>query len=270
MSCQRFDNRPRFRQPPIDVLRSIFRQVLPPNCLLDPSLAYIESSPWCEIVRMKKSLTLVCRSWNSIAIEFLYEFIALRQLGHIPGLLRTFRADSSIGVLVKRIAVILVPTAKNRRLVASGLSSILKVCTNLKELTFPHYWTDLPLGTLWWISADLLPQLHLAETLTRLHLPWCNLNDPGVVKQLNSCTNLVELGISTYCSEGDVLATAPFQNSGRTILRKLEHLRVKMFRTKNSTPSTGPRLCCASSLNRGICQTCTPSQLVRTTTPKLS
>jgi hypothetical protein len=188
---------------------------------------------------MKKSLTLVCRSWNSIAIEFLYEFIALRQLGHIPGLLRTFRADSSIGGLVKMLAVIFLPAAKNRRLVTSGLSSILKLCTNLKELTFPHYWKDLHSGMLWWISEDLLPQLHLTDTLTRLHLPWCDLNDPGVVKQLNSCTNLVELGISTYCGKDDVLATAPFQNSGRTVLRKLEHLRVNVFsKHTNGAPCT--------------------------------
>ena len=83
----------------------IFLRVLPPSFLLDSSLYAGPDSPWCEALRMKKSIVQVCNSWCQIGSELLYEEISIRRVGQISALLRTLDANNGIGDMIKTFEI---------------------------------------------------------------------------------------------------------------------------------------------------------------------
>lgn len=67
----------------------VFEDVLLPAVFLDPSIVLGPGSAWCEDMRMRKSLTLVCRNWGRIAKQYLYRDIILRRVSQAVLLSRT-------------------------------------------------------------------------------------------------------------------------------------------------------------------------------------
>ncbi|KAG5653664.1 hypothetical protein H0H81_011624 [Sphagnurus paluster] len=66
------------------------------------------SSPWLQVIKIKKTIILVCRSWYAIGIRFLYEDVALQRLHQIPAFVRTLDASSlaqNLGNLVKSFTI---------------------------------------------------------------------------------------------------------------------------------------------------------------------
>jgi len=49
----------------------IFKEALPLEWMLDPSLNCGPNSAWCSSMAMKLSLTMVCKHWSSVSLRFL-------------------------------------------------------------------------------------------------------------------------------------------------------------------------------------------------------
>ncbi|KIM85054.1 hypothetical protein PILCRDRAFT_379983 [Piloderma croceum F 1598] len=88
----------------------IFLRALPPSFLVDSSLNAGSDSPWCEALRMKKSIVWVCKAWWQVGLELLYEEISMRRIGQNSALLRTLNANNDIGHMIKNPRNILLYT----------------------------------------------------------------------------------------------------------------------------------------------------------------
>lgn len=86
-----------------EILHAIFLRTIAPSFLLEPSLRYGKKSAWCQSVRDKKSIILVCRSWCAVGTVFLYEDIALRRVGQASALLRSLEDNEELAPLIKSV-----------------------------------------------------------------------------------------------------------------------------------------------------------------------
>jgi len=93
---------------PPELLELIFQQAIPPYALLDTTLFPGDQSPWCQSLRLMKSITLVCRSWYHVGVQFLYESICIRRFPELQHLHETLAAPSSLknlAILVKSLDI---------------------------------------------------------------------------------------------------------------------------------------------------------------------
>ncbi|THG99677.1 hypothetical protein EW026_g2723 [Hermanssonia centrifuga] len=130
----------RLRRPHVHVhdiaLRLIFEHIFPPPQLLDPLLGAGPDSPWSRAVRTKKALTLVCKTWRSVALPLLYEHVVLRRTGQIYALERTMRAAPAVfGPMVRSIQFDTYVYQNHGKISQESLVYILEQCENLRSLT---------------------------------------------------------------------------------------------------------------------------------------
>ena len=60
-----------------------------------PRIAVGSSSRWALLLRLRKSLVLVCRSWYIAGIHDLYEHVYIHRVGQLPALVRTLEQSIS-------------------------------------------------------------------------------------------------------------------------------------------------------------------------------
>ncbi|PSR70518.1 hypothetical protein PHLCEN_2v13557 [Hermanssonia centrifuga] len=130
----------RLRRPHVHVhdiaLRLFFEHIFPPPQLLDPLLGAGPDSPWSRAVRTKKALTLVCKTWRSVALPLLYEHVVLRRTGQIYALERTMRAAPAVfGPMVRSIQFDTYVYQNHGTISQESLVYILEQCENLRSLT---------------------------------------------------------------------------------------------------------------------------------------
>ncbi|KAF9010593.1 hypothetical protein BDQ17DRAFT_931511 [Cyathus striatus] len=77
-----------------------------PSFLLDPTISPGPDSSWCQALRQKKSLILVCREWYKVSLPLLYEDVCFRRISQLPVFLHTVEsAPGELGSLVKRLSI---------------------------------------------------------------------------------------------------------------------------------------------------------------------
>jgi hypothetical protein len=112
----------------------IFWFALPPAVLLDLPHVTDHQSPWSHALRLKKSIVLVCKTWNYIGIEFLYEDIALRRESQVPSLLRTLETPPRIlGSFVKTITISALVSHRFGKSFSEKLQRIVNLCPRLSH-----------------------------------------------------------------------------------------------------------------------------------------
>ncbi|KAG6811796.1 hypothetical protein H0H92_005812 [Tricholoma furcatifolium] len=96
-----------FPDLPTDVLRSVFLRAIPPRFLILASLKGLpRSSALTLTTKTKLSLSMVCKSWHMVAIEFLYEDIFFRYPAQLPAFLNTIETTPpKFQHLVKSITI---------------------------------------------------------------------------------------------------------------------------------------------------------------------
>ncbi|KAH8104802.1 hypothetical protein BXZ70DRAFT_618372 [Cristinia sonorae] len=121
------------------VLAVVFEFVIPPAPFLNPSLVLGPNSNWCEALRMKKVLTMVCKGWRQPALWLLYRHVTLRRVGQVFLFTRTLQSPQIVP-LVRSISLSFhVPVPDHiRSLVSRSLTTTLKKCTQVKTLRFSH------------------------------------------------------------------------------------------------------------------------------------
>ncbi|KAJ7873934.1 hypothetical protein B0H14DRAFT_2719314, partial [Mycena olivaceomarginata] len=115
--------RANFAELPHEMLLMIFRHVLPPRWLLSglQSLAAYPDDMLSADLRMKHSLLSVCKSWNQVGTELLYESVVLRRILQLP---------------VFRLNLNCFPPRGYCQLYENGTRRILALCPNISHFGF--------------------------------------------------------------------------------------------------------------------------------------
>ena len=120
----------------MELLHTIFRYVLPPNTLLDPTSPRGSRAPWQHATAAKMTLARVSRRWHSIAAAFLYEVVTFRHLTQVRSFASALRANPNLCHLSRKIIVDCPVTTDMRDPVVVDLVYILTQCTDLRALAF--------------------------------------------------------------------------------------------------------------------------------------
>ncbi|KAJ7354687.1 hypothetical protein DFH08DRAFT_956071 [Mycena albidolilacea] len=130
--------RRKFAELPHEILLMIFRHVLPPRWLLSglQSLAtYPDDIPSADL-RMKHTLLSICKSWNQVGTELLYESVVLRRILQLPVFVRALEGRDGLGPLVKHLNLNCFPPRGYCQLYENGTRRILALCPNISHFGF--------------------------------------------------------------------------------------------------------------------------------------
>ncbi|KAL1710587.1 hypothetical protein EV121DRAFT_275412 [Schizophyllum commune] len=117
---------------PAEVLSIIFDWAMEPSFLIRPTFATIPSDAWAICMRTKRSLALVCRSWNAVALEFLYRDIGFTSIGQIAAFQETLsNSKGDLASSVRTITVACYVASYHRRVYYEDLCAILLMCRRL-------------------------------------------------------------------------------------------------------------------------------------------
>jgi hypothetical protein len=94
-----------FGKLPNELLREILLEAIPPRIFLDPHIGRGPNSAWCNAIRTKRSIVLVCKNWYECAIQILYEDIVFRRRGQIERFLVALSSNTRLPLLVKSVHV---------------------------------------------------------------------------------------------------------------------------------------------------------------------
>ncbi|KAJ6485333.1 hypothetical protein C8R47DRAFT_536823 [Mycena vitilis] len=172
-----------FDNLPLELLQLIFKEALPSEDLLDPSLYRGPNSAWCSAMVTKRSLVLVSKDWYFHTIRFLYRSIVIRRPTAIVPLLETLTATPKLGELVRSITMTSYFLPHFMTKVFYPMQQILDLCPNVKAV---H---DLP--------PFALPLRYdfpsLPPTVTSIKLSPFDYSDDILLILQRSCTVLEEL-----------------------------------------------------------------------------
>ncbi|CAL1716884.1 unnamed protein product [Somion occarium] len=116
-------------------LRLVFDASFPPPEYLDPSLSHGPLSPWCQAIRAKKALGLVCTYWHMVATPILYEDVVFRRVGQIPAFARTLRSRPYVAQFVKGLTFSCEVPPPLDDVVKASLMCILEQCSRIRSLS---------------------------------------------------------------------------------------------------------------------------------------
>ncbi|KAL1757653.1 hypothetical protein FB107DRAFT_289214 [Schizophyllum commune] len=117
---------------PAEVLSIIFDWALEPSFLIRPTFATIPSDVWAICMRTKRSLALVCRSWNAVALEFLYRDIGFTSIGQIAAFQESLsNSKGDLASSVRTITVACYVASYHRPVYYEDLCAILLMCRRL-------------------------------------------------------------------------------------------------------------------------------------------
>ncbi|KII93142.1 hypothetical protein PLICRDRAFT_170924 [Plicaturopsis crispa FD-325 SS-3] len=120
---------------PNEILRMIFVYAIPPSEFVDPNLYGGPESPWCLTLRTKKSLTLVCKAWWSVAMDVLYEEVAFRRPWQIAAFSRTLETSLfDCCSYVRKFDVACLLALDSIASIESDLAQILCRCTRITQV----------------------------------------------------------------------------------------------------------------------------------------
>ncbi|KAI5890461.1 uncharacterized protein SCHCODRAFT_02583550 [Schizophyllum commune H4-8] len=121
---------------PAEVLSIIFDWAMEPSFLIRPTFATIPSDAWAICMRTKHSLTLVCRSWNAVALEYLYRDIGFTSIGQIAAFQETLsKSKGDLASSVRTITVACYVASYHRHVYYEDLCAILLMCRRLHSFS---------------------------------------------------------------------------------------------------------------------------------------
>ncbi|KAL1723870.1 hypothetical protein EV715DRAFT_190064 [Schizophyllum commune] len=121
---------------PAEVLSIIFDWAMEPSFLIRPTFATIPSDAWAICMRTKRSLALVCRSWNAVALEFLYRDIGFTSIGQIAAFQESLsNSKGDLASLVRTVTVACYVASYHRPVYYEDLCAILLMCRRLHSFS---------------------------------------------------------------------------------------------------------------------------------------
>ncbi|KAJ7244127.1 hypothetical protein B0H12DRAFT_1129499, partial [Mycena haematopus] len=140
-------------------------------------------------LRMKLAILAVCKSWNRVGTELLYESVALRRITQLPVLARALEGREELRSLVKSVRINCLAPRGYSKLHEHETKRILGLCPNIVHVGFsPPFWipglphslpTTIDFGSITSLEYNqhipysaILPSLvRLSQTLKSLALP---------------------------------------------------------------------------------------------------
>ncbi|KAF9529263.1 hypothetical protein CPB83DRAFT_906222 [Crepidotus variabilis] len=125
------------RLPP-EILAQIFQRAIPPSSLLDSGLCRGPKSAWSKVLRTKKAIISVCRSWHSVGLPYLYEDISIRRWPQLPLLRRTLKelGSSHITRFIKSLEIQCYIPEESASDFDACFLDILDLCQSLTTFSF--------------------------------------------------------------------------------------------------------------------------------------
>ncbi|KAJ6625742.1 hypothetical protein B0H10DRAFT_2000419 [Mycena sp. CBHHK59/15] len=144
---------------PHEILLIIFRNALPPRWLLhgERALPPHPRSISSYDLRMKLSILAVCKTWNQVGTELLYESVTLRRIGQLPAFVRALEGREGVGALVAHLDISYYVPPGYSSLHQSDTNKIFWLCPNLSHL-----------GFIWSCTIPALPLPPLSSSITSL------------------------------------------------------------------------------------------------------
>ncbi|TFK27550.1 hypothetical protein FA15DRAFT_158288 [Coprinopsis marcescibilis] len=133
---KRSPNKARIDDMPTELLYGIFERTIPPTSLLHTKFRSFSSQNSFTrlLVKQKKDLLMVCRSWYDVGLSYLYEDVAIFWPTQAIKLLRTLEENSSMGNLIKTFYISCVATKYYEcPQISSAIPAIFAMCPNLVE-----------------------------------------------------------------------------------------------------------------------------------------
>ncbi|EIM86558.1 uncharacterized protein STEHIDRAFT_156866 [Stereum hirsutum FP-91666 SS1] len=165
----------RFKQPPPEILRMIFGFATSAP-FSDPAVSHGPNSLWCQTMRTKKAVMLVCKLWRDVGAEFLYEDVVLRRPAQPALLLRTLETPGiDYGHRISSLWLTCVTEPSDYDDLCRVLGGILSVSTRIKSfgLVNPFEYRPQDAGILvhdWSTMLNLLAHSPCSACLTHLKL----------------------------------------------------------------------------------------------------
>ena len=113
----------------------MFESIFPPDGFLDPFFGLGPDSPWSRALRMRKTLTLVCKEWRAVALPFLYHDVVIRRVGQIAALKRTLDSTPEHYSIIRSMTLLCHVPENMISFATSSLSEMLSSCTSLASLS---------------------------------------------------------------------------------------------------------------------------------------
>ncbi|KDR79120.1 hypothetical protein GALMADRAFT_242991 [Galerina marginata CBS 339.88] len=159
-----------FSHPPPEILHLIFERTIPLPLLLDSSLSFSHNSLFCQVLRQKKAIINVCRTWYRAGLPFLYECVYIRRVYQLLWLLRTLvhsPRNMDLKKMIKTIDIYChVPDAYGKHF-ERQLRALLCLCHRVASCNFR---SSLPFTTSVWHAITNITQLSLPEGITLISL----------------------------------------------------------------------------------------------------
>ncbi|KAF7357811.1 F-box domain-containing protein [Mycena venus] len=130
--------RSQFARLPPEILFMISRHALPPRWMLSgtKSMPPYPQDVLSGDLRMKLSLLAVCKSWNKIGTELLYEKVTLRRITQLPVFVRALEGRQGLGPLVKCLDIDCFVPRGYSRLHQNETQRIMELCPKLIHVGF--------------------------------------------------------------------------------------------------------------------------------------
>ncbi|KAG6825112.1 hypothetical protein H0H92_004669 [Tricholoma furcatifolium] len=212
---------------PPELLIMIFNRTVTPDFLLqDSSLSSRLDDPWYRSQKTKLSISMVCKSWHAVGIEFLYEDIVFQHLTQLPAFLRTLvTAHEKYQHLIKRITIHTLVPPQDGASFTKCLQDILNRCPSVRRFSF--------------LSPSALPSTAALPTLS-FNITHLSFNDttPAALHLLHCTSNsLISLTISESSSASASALT--IGADGPFLLPNLEDffLNLRLFHPRDQDPS---------------------------------
>ncbi|KAJ7045969.1 hypothetical protein C8F04DRAFT_1066887 [Mycena alexandri] len=127
-----------FAQIPHEILLAIFRNSLPPPWLLNGAARNVltPQSLYSIDLTAKLSIVAVCKDWNQVGTELLYEIVHLRRIGQLPAFVRALEEHAGLGDLVKRLDLSCMVPRGYSTLFECETRNLLHLCPRISHFGF--------------------------------------------------------------------------------------------------------------------------------------
>ncbi|KAJ6571377.1 hypothetical protein B0H19DRAFT_1372484 [Mycena capillaripes] len=123
---------------PEETLLVIFCLALPPSWAMGSgsSLPPFPQTIWSADYRTKLAIVGVCKIWNHIGLEFLYESVMLQRIGQLVTLVRALEGRAELGAFVRRLEICYFVPRGYHAIHITETKKIFEMCPRLTDFVF--------------------------------------------------------------------------------------------------------------------------------------
>ncbi|KAF7321968.1 F-box domain-containing protein [Mycena kentingensis (nom. inval.)] len=122
-------------QMPPEILEMILRGSLPPDWMVGQLRETLGPTLRSRTIAQKLGFTLVCKVWNGVATELLYESVYIHRVEQLSAFARTLEGRDGLGALVRNLELSCFVPAECKLLFEDEISKIFHLCPRVARFT---------------------------------------------------------------------------------------------------------------------------------------